>query len=106
MPRHGQYAWLRTVVVNVMLGAVAEQTPALSFEAADDLGSIRLDSAHRLVTNLRLYRRTPASLQAYARPTKTSLTTNTPSSAAGETATWLLRSSSEIGRGGLRNAHT
>ncbi len=67
MARHGQYAWLRGMAVNVVLGAIAEQTPALFFEAADDLGSIRLDTAHRIATTLRLYRRTPTLLQARRR---------------------------------------
>jgi hypothetical protein len=104
MPRHGQYAWLRGVVVNVMLGAIAEQTPALSFEAADDLGSIRLDSAHRLVTDLRLYRRMSALLQAYALPAKTSLTAGSPVQRGGEAATWFLRVVTRDRGGGLRNA--
>jgi hypothetical protein len=34
------------MAVNVVLGAVAEQTPALQFEATDDLGPIRLGSSH------------------------------------------------------------
>ena len=45
MPRHGQDAWLQRIVVNVVLSAVAEQTPALCFEAADDLGSIRFEAS-------------------------------------------------------------
>jgi hypothetical protein len=52
------------MVVNVVLGAIAEQTPALYSQAADDLGSIRLDSAHRPATKLRLYRRMTTLLQA------------------------------------------
>jgi hypothetical protein len=74
------------MVVNVVLGAIAEQTPALYAEAADDLGSIRLDSADRTAANLRLYRRIPALSQAYARPTKTTLAANSPVSAAGNPA--------------------
>jgi hypothetical protein len=46
-----------------VLGAVAEQTPALRPKAADDFGPVRLDGRHRPVTALRPYRRIYRSLQ-------------------------------------------
>src|ERR1039458_6603098 len=83
MKRHGQDARFQGMVVDVVLGAIAQKTPTFRSQTADDPGRIRLDGSHRFPGLLRLYRRTQRMSQDRARrqlrrAAKVSLAANGP----------------------------